>query len=332
MRRRGGSFDQPQDGRQCAADLTDVAMTAASPSTTPASQILHGIYYMLAAVVLFSCMDALIKYASEDYPTGQIVFFRNLFAFLPVIYFLRQAGGLSALRTKRPRDHILRGIVGVIAMGLVFTSFKLLPLGEAVALTLSGPIFLTALSVPLLGEKVGLRRWSAVIAGFIGVVIMTRPGAGLFNPAALFALGGAVFYALAMISVRWLSATEPAATTVFYFTLFATVAGALTLPFQWQTPDLGGFCLLAGIGLIGGVAQMAMTQAFRMAPASIIAPFEYLALVFAGTIGYLVWREVPDAFVLVGSAVVIASGLYILHRETVRGRRAIAIERAARSD
>jgi drug/metabolite transporter (DMT)-like permease len=249
-----------------------------------------------------------------------------------VIYFLRQAGGLSALRTRRPRDHILRGIVGVTAMGLVFTSFKLLPLGEAVALTLSGPIFLTALSVPLLGEKVGLRRWSAVIAGFIGVLIMTRPGAGLFNPAALFALGGAVFYALAMISVRWLSATEPAATTVFYFTLFATAAGALTLPFQWQTPDLSGFCLLAGIGLIGGVAQMAMTQAFRMAPASIIAPFEYLALVFAGTIGYLVWREVPDAFVLVGSAVVIASGLYILHRETVRGRRAIAIERAARSD
>ncbi len=193
---------------------------------------------MLVAVVLFSCMDALIKYASEDYPTGQIIFFRNLFAFVPVIYFLRQAGGLSALRTRRPRDHILRGIVGVTAMGLVFTAFKLLPLGEAVALTLSGPIFLTALSVPLLGEKVGLRRWSAVIAGFIGVLVMTRPGAGLFNPAALFALGGAVFYALAMISVRWLSATEPAATTVFYFTLFATAAGALTLPFQWQTPTL----------------------------------------------------------------------------------------------
>jgi drug/metabolite transporter (DMT)-like permease len=277
-------------------------------------------------------MDALIKYASEDYPTGQIIFFRNLFAFVPVFYFLRQAGGLSALRTRRPRDHILRGIVGVTAMGLVFTAFKLLPLGEAVALSLSGPIFLTALSVPLLGEKVGLRRWSAVIAGFIGVLIMTRPGAGLFNPAALFALGGAVFYALAMISVRWLSATEPAATTVFYFTLFATAAGALTLPFQWQTPDLGGFCLLAGIGLIGGVAQMSMTQAFRLAPASIVAPFAYLALVFAGTIGYLVWREVPDAFVLVGSAVVIGSGLYILHRETVRGRRAVAIERAARSD
>jgi drug/metabolite transporter (DMT)-like permease len=252
-----------------------------------------------------------------------------------VIYFLRQAGGVSALRTKRPRDHILRGIVGVTAMGLVFTAFKLLPLGEAVALTLSGPIFLTALSVPLLGEKVGLRRWSAVIVGFIGVLVMTRPGAGLFNPAALFALGGAVFYALAMISVRWLSATEPAATTVFYFTLFATAAGALSLPFQWQTPDLGGFCLLAGIGLIGGVAQMAMTQAFRLAPASIVAPFEYLALVFAVGIGYAVWQEVPDIYIFIGSAIVIGSGLYILHRETVRGRAvgiARGIDRAARSD
>jgi drug/metabolite transporter (DMT)-like permease len=299
-----------------------------SSQPSQASRILHGIYYMLAAVLLFSCMDALIKAASADYPTGQIVFFRNLFAFIPVFYFLRQAGGIAVLRTRRPRDHILRGIVGVTAMGLVFTAFKLLPLAEAVALTLAGPIFLTALSVPLLGEKVGFRRWSAVIAGFIGILVMTRPGAGLFDPAAFFALGGAVFYALAMISIRWLSATEPAATTVFYFTLFATIVGALTLPFQWQTPDVDGFVILAGIGLIGGIAQMAMTQAFRLAPASIVAPFEYLALVFAVGLGYAFWDEVPDAFIIAGSAIVIASGLYILHREAVRGRTAAGIDRA----
>ena len=150
----------------------------------------------------------------------------------------------------------------------------------------------------------------------------------LFDPAAFFALGGAVFYALAMISIRWLSATEPAATTVFYFTLFATIVGALTLPFQWQTPDVDGFVILAGIGLIGGIAQMAMTQAFRLAPASIVAPFEYLALVFAVGLGYAFWDEVPDAFIIAGSAIVIASGLYILHREAVRGRTAAGIDRA----
>lgn len=314
---------------QCAAVTIDVAMALPSPQAT---RILHGIYYMLAAVLFFSCMDALIKRASADYPTGQIIFFRNLFAFIPVIYFLRQAGGISVLRTHRARDHILRGIVGVTAMGLVFTAFKLLPLGEAVALTLAGPIFLTALSVPMLSEKVGLRRWSAVIAGFIGVLVMTRPGAGVFDPAALFALGGALFYALAMISIRWLSATEPAATTVFYFTLFATVVGALSLPFQWQSLTVVGFLLLAGIGLIGGIAQMAMTQAFRLAPASIVAPFEYLALVFAVGLGYLFWGEVPDAYILAGSAIVIASGLYILHREASRSRRPEGIDRASRSD
>jgi drug/metabolite transporter (DMT)-like permease len=308
-------------------------MTLPASSLPQAVRVLHGIYYMIAAVLLFSCMDALIKRASADYPTGQIVFFRNLFAFIPVFYFLRQAGGIAVLRTKRPRDHILRGIAGVTAMGLVFTAFKLLPLAEAVALSLAGPIFLTALSVPMLGEKVGLRRWSAVIAGFIGVLVMTRPGAGVFDPTALFAVGGALFYALAMISIRWLSSTEPAASTVFYFTLFATAVGALSLPFQWQTPDVPGFLLLAGIGLIGGIAQMAMTQAFRLAPASIVAPFEYLALVFAVSLGYLFWSEVPDSYILAGSAIVVGSGLYILHRETARRRgQAAGIDRATRND
>jgi drug/metabolite transporter (DMT)-like permease len=308
-------------------------MTLPASSLPQAARVLHGIYYMLAAVLLFSCMDALIKRASADYPTGQIVFFRNLFAFVPVIYFLHQAGGISVLRTKRPRDHILRGLAGFTAMVLVFTAFKLLPLAEAVALSLAGPLFLTALSVPMLGEKVGIRRWCAVVAGFIGVLVITRPGAGVFDPAALFAIGGALFYALAMISIRWLSSTEPAATTVFYFTLFATLAGALSLPFQWQTPDVPGFLLLVGIGLIGGIAQMAMTQAFRLAPASIVAPFEYLALVFAVSLGYLFWSEVPDSYVLAGSAIVVGSGLYILHREAVRSRRrAAGIDRASRND
>src|SRR5262245_31896760 len=120
-------------------------MTLPSPSLPQAARVLQGIYYMIAAVLLFSCMDALIKRASADFPTGQIIFFRNLFAFIPVFYFLHQAGGVAALRTSRLRDHVIRGIAGVTAMGLVFTAFKLLPLAEAVALSLAGPIFLTAL-------------------------------------------------------------------------------------------------------------------------------------------------------------------------------------------
>jgi drug/metabolite transporter (DMT)-like permease len=177
--------------------------------------------------------------------------------------------------------------------------------------------------MPLLGEQVGVRRWSAVVVGFMGVLLMTRPGAEALAPGALLALSGAVFYALAMISIRKLSRTEHPTAIVFYFTLFATLAAAASLPFgQWVTPksltDLG---LLITIGLIGGFAQFAMTHAFRLAPIAIVAPFDYLAVVFAMVLGYAVWGDLPDAWILGGAAVVILSGLYILHRETVLARR-----------
>lgn len=285
------------------------------------SGVSRGIYLMLSAVLLFSVMDALIKWASETYPVVQIIFFRNLLAFLPLSYFIYRAGGIAVLRTERLSGHLIRGVVGLAAMVCVFLSFALLPLAEAVALQLSGPIFLTALSVPLLGERVGVRRWSAVIVGFIGVLIMTRPGTGVFQPAALLAIGGALFYALAMISIRWLSATERAESIVFYFTCFATVLAAVVLPFEWVMPDALGLLVLCTIGLLGGFAQLAMTQAFRLAPVAVVAPFDYAALVFAVLFGLLFWREVPDIFLLAGSVVVVGSGLYILYRETKLARQ-----------
>jgi drug/metabolite transporter (DMT)-like permease len=295
-------------------------MTEISAHPSLSSRAIHGIYFMLTAVLLFSCMDAMIKWVSAVHPVGQIIFFRNVFAFIPVFIFMRQAGGLSLLRTKRPGHHVLRGLFGIASMVCIFSAFALLPLAEAVALSLSWPIFLTALSVPLLGEKVGIRRWSAVIAGFVGILIMTRPGASAFQPAALLAVGGALFYALAMISIRRLGLTEPAATTVFYFTAFAAVLATLSLPLQWVTPDPLNLVLLIGIGLLGGFAQLAMTQAFRLAPVALIAPFDYGALVFAVLFGYLIWRDVPDPYIIVGAVIVVASGLYILHRETTLGK------------
>ncbi len=291
-------------------------MTVTGTPLAPAASAAQGIYCMLAAVFLFSGMDALIKWASAVYPIGQIIFFRNLLAFVPVFIYVSQAGGLAVLRTRRLGGHIVRGIVGILSMVCIFSAFALMPLAEAVALALSAPIFMTALSVPLLGEQVGIRRWSAVIVGFVGVLIMTRPGTGVFQPVALLAVGGALFYALAMISIRRLGTTESSATTVFYFTLFATAAGAASLPFQWVAPDLAGYLQLVGIGLVGGVAQLALTQAFRLAPVGLIAPFDYGALVFAVLFGYALWNEVPDAWIVAGSLVVIASGLYILYRET----------------
>lgn len=293
--------------------------SAASAASNP----VRGILLMVLSVFLFTSMDGLVKWVAQWHPTGQIVFFRNLFAFLPILLFVRGAGGLAVPRTSNIGGHVVRGAVGVAAMVCFFAAYAILPLGDAVAIGMSGPIFMTALSVPLLAEQVGPRRWIAVMIGFLGVLVMTRPGAGVFDPGALLALGGAFFYALAMVAIRKLSRTEHPTTIVFYFTLFAMLAAAASLPFgQWVTPASWiDFALLASIGLIGGFAQFAMTHAFRLAPVAIVAPFDYLAVVFAMAIGFAVWGDVPDPWILTGAAIVIASGLYILHRETVQARQ-----------
>lgn len=293
-------------------------MTSLAPSG-PAP--LAGIGYLLAAVLVFSVMDALIKWTSQDYPIVQLVFFRSVFAFVPLGLFLVRQGGLTALRTRRPLGHVARCLIGVASMFLGFWGLALLPLADAIAIGFAGPIFLTALSVPLLGETVGWRRWSAVFAGFIGVVVMVRPGGGVFAPAALVPVASAVGYAFAMVLVRKLTATETIAAIVFYFTLTATVVSGAALPFAWVTPDPADFALLAAIGLCGGIAQLLMTRAFQIGPASLVAPFEYSAMIWAVLFGWLIWHELPDAAIWTGSAIVIASGLYILHRETVIARR-----------
>ena len=311
--------------------MTDIASRAGA-----GAGVLRGILLMVLSVFLFSSMDAVIKWASSDYPTGQIVFFRNFLAFVPVFLFLWQTGTPMPLRTTRLGGHLIRGLVGVASMSLFFLALGLLPLADTMALGMSGPIFLTALSVPLLGERVGLRRWSAVIVGFLGVLVMVRPGSGVFQPAALIALSGAFFYALAMVSIRHLSRTEPATTIVFYFTLFAAIVGLLTWPLgatapdtlgAWAVPDREGWIVLVGIGLIGGTAQLTMTYAFKLVPVAVIAPFEYGAIVIGVAYGFAIWNEVPDPYVLVGAAIVIASGLYIFYREAKLRRSSLGAER-----
>lgn len=294
--------------------------SAPSPATRPVDA-LGGILSLLFAVFAFSVMDALIKWLSADYPTLQIIFFRGLFAFLPLSVFIARQGGLAALRTRRPWSHAARSLVGLTSMVLFFYAFAILPLADVVAIGFAGPIFLTALSVPMLGEKVGIRRWCAVMAGFVGVVAMIRPGAGVVTLDALVPVAGAVGYAFAMVFVRRLTATETIASIVFYFTIICTVLSGLAMPFVWVTPaSLVDWALLAAVGLCGGFAQLAMTYAFKLAPASLIAPFEYSAMIWGVAFGWLIWSELPDVYIATGAGIVIASGLYILHRETVNAR------------
>lgn len=297
-------------------------------SPASAERPIQAILLMNLAVFIFTAMDGVIKSVSDLYPTGELVFARNLFAFVPLLCFMLVVERRIDLRTARPMGHVWRGLMGVSAMFCFFLSYRLLPLSEAIALGLSGPIFLTVLSVPLLGEKVGIRRWSAVILGFVGVLVMTRPGSGVFEPAALVPLLGAVFYALAMISIRRLAQTEPPTTIVFYFTLFAVIASLLTLPLgeidpalAWRMPaDLAELAPLMLIGVMGGCAQIALTIAFRRGAVSLVAPFDYMALVYGFLIGFFLFEEVPDAYLIAGGLIVVASGIYILHRETLLAR------------
>ncbi|WP_431858296.1 DMT family transporter [Azospirillum sp.] len=284
----------------------------------------RGILMMLIAVFLFSILNVLVKVTAEDYPLTQVTFFRNAFALVPVWATVMAQGGFGSIRTARPMGHLWRSCVGLTSMTLMFWSFHLLPLADAVALNFAAPLFLTALSVPLLAEQVGIHRWSAVAVGFVGVLIIVRPSADMLNLGAIVALSAALAQSFAMIAIRQLSTSETANSIVFYFTLTTTLLSALTLPFAWRTPDLWGFALLVATGLVGGTAQLFMTRAYTMAPAAVIAPFNYASIVWAALFGWTLWHEVPDLHVVLGAAVVVASGCYILHRETLKHRAVVS--------
>lgn len=278
----------------------------------------RGVGLLLLAVLVFSVMDALIKWLAAGYPVMQIVFFRSIFAFIPCAILIARSGGLASLATRKPGAHVLRSMIGVVAMVCMFYAFSVMRLVDVVAIGFSSPLFVTALSVPLLGEFVGWRRWSAVGVGFMGVLVMVRPGVAVFEPTALIALAGALCMALAMIAVRRLCATETSASILFYFTLATTTVSGLAMPFQWVTPDAIDLALLACVGLLGGTAHLTLVEAYRRAEVSLLAPFDYSAMIWVALFGYLVWDESPDAWIVTGVAIVIASGLYILRREALR--------------
>lgn len=281
-------------------------------------ETLIGIAYMAASVFLFSGMNALIKWATAAHPVAEVVFFRNIFAIPPMLFLAWMHGDLKELAMRRPSLHLLRGLFGLASMSLMFLSLGWLPLADAVAMSFAAPLFLTALSVPLLGERVGVYRWSAVVVGFAGVLLITRPGAGMLDWGALVALGAALASAVVMVLMRKLGRTDHPAAVCLWFAVIGSVASGALLPWQWQTPDPVAFAVMALIGTIGGFAQYYMTQAFRLAPAAVVAPFNYMSILWAFGLGFLIWGEIPDLPVLAGAAIVVASGLFIVYREVFR--------------
>lgn len=291
-------------------------MSEGSGSTAPAGdRIGFGIASSLAAVVCFALADTVAKWLGQDYPAVEIVFFRYLFGLLPVVIFVWRSGGFACLRTRRPLLHLLRAALLFAAITLFFKALQGLPLAEAIAVAFTAPLFITALAGPLLGETVGPRRWGAVIVGFIGALVMVRPGSETFRPEALLVLASAFSFSLLVTLTRRLTRTETNAALLTYSTLFAGILSLPFLPFVWRPPaveDLGFFVLL---GLIGGVAAYLVIQAYRHAPVSVIAPFDYTALIWGALAGWLIWQEQPEPPVWFGAAIVSAAGLYIARRE-----------------
>lgn len=293
----------------------------------------HGrsVVMALAAAACVAGVAALVKWtAARGVPVMEILFFRNLFAFLPLAVWLSCTGGWGALRTARPLGHLARSAIGIGGTICAFSAVAVLPLAEATGLSFTAPLFMAALSALVLGERVGWHRWAAVAVGFAGVVVMTGPSLAAISPrGALLALGGALGAAGAMIAIRKIGCTERSSTIVFYFTLLGVLVGGISLLFEWRTPDAQSVAALAAAGMLGGVGQLLMTGAVRRARLAVIAPFDYSQLIWAGGIGFLIWDEAPGPRTLAGSAIIAGCGLYVLLRELRAQRKYAAVYASA---
>jgi drug/metabolite transporter (DMT)-like permease len=279
---------------------------------------------IVTSTMLFSILWSLVKTLSARYPIAEVSFFRSALAFIPIGVLVASNGGWSLFRTYKVSRHVWRSVIGVTSMMLSFLSYHLMPLADAVSLGFTSPLLITALSVPLLGEKVGIHRWSAVVVGFLGVLLIVQPGGAMFNIGAVTALGGAVANAFSMVTIRQLNQTDRPMTIVIYFTLFSTLLTAIPLPFIWVMPTLRDWGLLIVLGLTGGLGQYFLTRAYGLASAAVVSPFNYISLLWAAVFGWAIWDDVPALHVFAGSAVVIASGLFILFSEIRKNRDAVS--------
>lgn len=292
---------------------------------------LRGALWVLLAVALLSVMSALVKTVGQRLDTFQIAFFRALFGLAVILPFMLRVGR-AGFATRRPLAHVSRGILGVSAMMCGFYAVTHLPLADATAITFTKPLFLVLLATPFLGETVGPRRWAAVAVGFVGALIMVRPGGAGFDGAALVALGGAFLVAVVTVVVKKLSETERPVTILFYFGITSTTVAAIPAAAVWQAPTLAELALLLTIGALGATAQTCTIRAYRVGEASAITPFDYARLVFAGLLGVVFFAEIPDAWTLLGAGIIIASSFYIARREGRRRANGAAPGRKAEAD
>ena len=275
---------------------------------------------MLAGIAMFSINDALGKWLLVDYSVAELLLIRSAAALVLLAPFIRNSGVVGFTTAPRPALQVARVVLSALEVAMFFWAVSYLPLADAVTFYLAGPIYVTALSVVLLGETVGWRRWSAVLVGFVGVVLALRPSAASFTLPALIALGGSIFFAILMITTRMLRETSD--TVLVSGQNVATLLfGAAFAPFGWVTPSFRDFMLLSLFGVLSMVALACVNRSLKLAPASVVVPYQYTMIVWAIMLGYAVFGDVPDLLTVAGAAIIIAAGLYIFWREQAQSRQ-----------
>ena len=277
---------------------------------------LKGIVTMVAGIALLTANDAVSKYLTESHPVGQVICLRQAATLLVIVPYVMLVSGWGALRVVSWPGQITRGLLFVANAALIVLGFSLLPLAMVIMIMFSSPIFLALMSGTLLAERVTVERWIAILAGFGGVLIVIRPGASAFEWALLIPVAASFANALRDIVTRRLSRTETSIAILFWSTLIVMAAGALTAPFGWTAVSATGAAWFVAAGVFNATAHFLMIEALRLGEAAVISPMRYTSLIWAALLGWLIWGDLPDAWAVAGSAVIVASGIYMIRAET----------------
>ena len=279
-----------------------------------------GFLYMFLSVCAFSIMDLLVKW-SDEYPLGQVLFFRGFFGIVIYFFIIPKDRLRDFYVTKRPILHFNRCFFGLIALLSIFTALRNLPLATVVSISFAAPIFTTIFSIFFLGEKVGYYRWLAVFVGFVGIIIITEPGYSSLNIYYVFPVIFVLGMSYVAISIRQLSSTEPVWLISLFFSIAITLASFFSIPWGWKIPNFFDLSLLALIGVFGGFANLWLSQSYKFSEVSLVTPLKYLTLVFAIIFGYLIWSEVPSIKTMIGAFLVIISSIIIFRREIILNKQ-----------
>ena len=273
-----------------------------------------GFFYMFISVCAFSLMDVIVKW-SDDYPVGQVLFFRGFCGIIPILFLIPKDRYLDFYKTTRPMLHFKRCLAGLIALVSIFVALRNLPLATVVSISFAAPIFITIFSIYLLKENVGIYRWLAVLVGFVGIIFITEPGFSSLNLYYIYPIIFCLGLSYVAIAIRKLSTTEPAWLISFFFSFSIMLLSFLSFYQGWILPSLFDLFLLSMIGILGGLANLWLSQSYKYSEVSLVSPLKYLALVFAIIFGYFIWNEIPTSKTLLGALLVIFSSIIIFRRE-----------------